>query len=143
MSITTTRRLATAFIAAAAAGSLALGAAGTAAADPGQVKTARFYVANKTNGPVQFMSIVPGSDLPVKGPQAPFVIEQGKSAWFDIQVWSKGGHVTSAYFETMHGGHSWGVDMKASDAASQAQCHVTSSSCSPKEWAQTTTVTLY
>jgi hypothetical protein len=144
MSITTTRRLTSALVAVAAAGSLAVGIAGTASADPGAVKTARFWVANNTSGPVRFMSIMPGSDLPVQGPKAQAVVEQGKSVWFDIQVWPKGGHTTSAFFQTdaPKDVHSWGVDMRASDAANQARCHQSSSACSATDWTQTNTITL-
>ena len=138
-----TRRLASALVAAAAVGSLAIGATGTATADPGTAKTARFTVTNKSKGPIQFRSIVPGSDMPVNGPKPEFVIEQGTSVWFDVPVFNQGDHETSAYFETLHRGQSWGVDMKATDSAIQAQCHVTSSVCSPKSWTQTTNVTLY
>jgi hypothetical protein len=137
------RRVGSALIATAAVGGLAIGLTGTASADPGTAKTVRYTVYNDSKGPIKFKTIIPGTEQPVQAPPENVTIDQGKSAWFEVKVFPKAGqHTTSAYFESSKGDHYWGVDMMATDSSSAAECASTNSSCSPKSWTKTTTITL-
>jgi hypothetical protein len=141
-------RLTSAFFAAAAVGSLAMGMAGTASADPDPgadagntpVGDSRFTVINASKSPITFTGYSSMSDKAHQGPNIPYVIPPQQSVWFDITIWSKGGHDTTALFKLNKGTGS--VSMKASSAGSQASCS-SDNGCSLPSWAPTTKVSLY
>jgi hypothetical protein len=141
-------RLTSAFVAAAAVGSLAIGMAGAVSADPDPgadsgntpVGDSRFTVINASKFPITFTGYSSSSDNAHKGPAIPYVIHPQQSAWFDITIWSKGGHETTALFKLNKG--TGGVSMKASSAGSQAWCS-SDNGCSLATWAPTPKVSLY
>jgi hypothetical protein len=137
-------RLATAM--AAALGSVAIGVAGTAAADPGNQpvgQPAHFVVTNKSKVSIKFVEYSSSYDNAHSGPQPNFTVQPGQSFGFDITVWDKGGHQTVAKLAAAQGKQNWYVTMKASRAGGAIASCTSDTGCSPFAQTATTDVSLF
>jgi hypothetical protein len=144
-------RLTSAFVAVAAFGSLAIGMAGTAAADPAAdpgnqpiPDGAHFTVVNsntKLTYVFQGYTIPPGDQG--HGPALGYEIPPGQSVKFAITKWTEGGHQTLATFKTKgaFAGGKATVTMKSSSSADQAMCSA-DRGCTPLVITKTNNVVL-
>jgi hypothetical protein len=151
INITTTTRLTSALVAAAAFGSLAIGMAGTAGADPATDPgnkpdgESHFTVTNSNKLLTlvfQGYTIPPGDQG--HGPALGYEIPPGQLVTFGVTKWTEGGHQTLATFKTkgaLAGGKAT-VTMKSSNSADQAMCSA-DRGCTPLVITKTTQVVLF
>lgn len=140
MTTTITRRLTAIGFAVTAAGGLAIGVAGSAAAEPQE--TSRFTVVNDTKTTVQFLGYAAGTPA-VKGPPQHHTMAPGQSVWFDVAVTSpKSGAFTEASFEDTTKARFYPL-MTATSDGSYASCVSDFRSCTPLNKTKTTTITLH
>ena len=145
MTSTFARTLTSALVAAAAIGGLAVGTAGTASADPQHPitgRTSHFTVKNYTGGPVEFLYYDATKDPAKAGPVLGYIAEPGREMQFDVDNWALGGHQTEAVFSTLHGKHTWNVNMRADAVNTFVMCS-SNSACSPNYFSLGTDVVLY
>jgi hypothetical protein len=144
MKLTTTRALTSAMIAAAAAGTIAIGTAGPASAAQHPITGLASHVTvhNYTGSPVMFLTYDATSDPAKSGPATGYIAEPGKDMGFDVDNWALGGHHTVAVISSLHGKHTWQVNMRANSTGTYVMCS-TNSACSPNYVSQSVDVALY
>jgi hypothetical protein len=150
--MTTTRRITSAVIAAAAVMGLAFGMAGTADADPGSqsVQTSRFKVFNNTNKSIFFINNGSGPaahpDSVVAGPKPKQEVKPGGSVWFDVRYDATGGHSPEPTFSDVSdlkkAERFWFVTMYATSQGDFAECSSNFYTCTPGKSTKTNQVSL-